>query len=78
MGVCGCYTPKPGGCPACNPGGFDLAPKPITPGRVDFVPQGCICPPTSEQTCRNPLCPRGGAPLAQGLPFVPTGTGSAP
>jgi hypothetical protein len=22
------------------------------------VPQGCICPPTSEQTCGNPLCPR--------------------
>ena len=22
--------------------------------------QGCICPPTSEQTCKNPFCPRGG------------------
>lgn len=22
--------------------------------------QGCICPPTSEQTCKNPTCPRGG------------------
>lgn len=21
-------------------------------------PHGCICPPTSEQTCMNPLCPR--------------------
>ena len=21
-------------------------------------PIGCICPPTSEQTCMNPLCPR--------------------
>lgn len=21
-------------------------------------PQGCICPPTSEQTCQNPACPR--------------------
>ena len=20
--------------------------------------QGCICPPTSEQTCQNPYCPR--------------------
>ena len=19
---------------------------------------GCVCPPTSEQTCQNPLCPR--------------------
>jgi len=22
------------------------------------APAGCICPPTSEQTCMNPLCPR--------------------
>lgn len=28
---------------------------------VTPLPQGCICPPTSEQTCRNPNCPR--APL---------------
>jgi hypothetical protein len=21
-------------------------------------PHGCICPPTSEQTCEGPLCPR--------------------
>lgn len=21
-------------------------------------PMGCICPPTSEQTCMNPSCPR--------------------
>jgi hypothetical protein len=20
--------------------------------------QGCICPPTSERTCKNPKCPR--------------------
>lgn len=20
--------------------------------------RGCICPPTSEQTCQSPLCPR--------------------
>lgn len=26
-------------------------------------PMGCICPPTSEQTCQNPLCPRK-APVA--------------
>lgn len=25
-----------------------------------YVPQGCICPPTSEQTCQNPMCPRKG------------------
>ena len=32
-------------------------------GQVCYFPaptQGCICPPTSEQTCRNPFCPRGG------------------
>jgi hypothetical protein len=23
-------------------------------------PMGCICPPTSEQTCQNGLCPRKG------------------
>lgn len=23
-----------------------------------FIPQGCVCPPTSEQTCENPMCPR--------------------
>ncbi len=22
------------------------------------VTQGCICPPTSEKTCENPICPR--------------------
>jgi len=22
------------------------------------IQQGCICPPTSEQTCQNPTCPR--------------------
>lgn len=29
-------------------------------GPGETAPQGCICPPTSEQTCRNPVCPRGG------------------
>lgn len=24
------------------------------------TPMGCICPPTSEQTCQNPICPRKG------------------
>jgi len=27
-------------------------------GRIEPAPQGCICPPTSEQTCQNPTCPR--------------------
>ena len=25
-------------------------------------PMGCICPPTSEQTCENQLCPRKAIP----------------
>ncbi len=24
---------------------------------------GCVCPPTSEQTCQSPLCPRKAVPL---------------
>lgn len=26
-------------------------------------PRGCICPPTSERTCRAPACPRQGVEL---------------
>ena len=34
-------------------------PTGISEKRVDpSRPMGCICPPTSEQTCMNPLCPR--------------------
>lgn len=25
---------------------------------VGAKPRGCVCPPTSEQTCQGPLCPR--------------------
>ncbi len=25
---------------------------------IPSSPVGCICPPTSEQTCQNPVCPR--------------------
>ena len=25
-------------------------------------PHGCICPPTSEQTCGSPMCPRRAPP----------------
>jgi hypothetical protein len=70
------YSNSMGGphiCPACDCG---YPPHVGNPGRVKddlAVPvfltpmQGCICPPTSEQTCRNPMCPRGGA-----LPFIVT------
>ncbi len=26
-------------------------------------PRGCICPPTSEKTCKGPMCPRQGHSL---------------
>lgn len=28
------------------------------PRPVVVMNQGCICPPTSEQTCQSPTCPR--------------------
>jgi hypothetical protein len=34
---------------------------PQYPGFYQSLPvqqQGCICPPTSEQTCQSPTCPR--------------------
>lgn len=35
---------------------------PVSPPPPDFMlPSltiGCVCPPTSEQTCQNPTCPR--------------------
>lgn len=30
------------------------------PQPFQYLPPGCICPPTSEQTCKSPTCPRGG------------------
>lgn len=29
--------------------------------RQTHAPAGCVCPPTSEQTCKSIFCPRGGA-----------------
>jgi hypothetical protein len=37
---------------------------------VHFPPMGCICPPTSEQTCQNGMCPR--KPIAAGIATPPT------
>lgn len=32
---------------------------PITPIQpTQPIVAGCICPPTSEKTCENPMCPR--------------------
>lgn len=34
-------------------------PHEMNPRLVSVAPPtGCICPPTSEQTCENPYCPR--------------------
>lgn len=33
-------------------------------GKYEGPVQGCICPPTSERTCQNPLCPRKPIPSA--------------
>ena len=59
-----CASPD---CPICNRGRhleYRLPPQPqvyqITPS-----PMGCICPPTSEQTCQNPACPRKGFRLSE-------------
>lgn len=49
-------------------------PHPYQPWNILKSPQGCVCPPTSEQTCRNPNCPRKPpAPLT-----VTCSTGAAP
>jgi hypothetical protein len=31
-------------------------------------PQGCICLPTSEKTCQNPICPRKALAKAEAAP----------
>ena len=49
-------------CPICHPnvhrqmGGFPLPYYPVTV--LPSAPVGCVCPPTSENTCRNDNCPR--------------------
>lgn len=50
----------PGICPSCDCGNPPHIGNPALAHPV-FYPQpmhGCICPPTSEQTCQNPMCPR--------------------
>lgn len=46
---CGRY-----GCASRRTPGHLISISPPMP----FAPQGCICPPSSEQTCMNPTCPR--------------------
>ena len=33
---------------------------------IPHIPAGCICPPTSEQTCQSPICPRKPIPSVGG------------
>ena len=69
MNVCTrvpCFMDSAGYCSSCNPRPFYAPnPDPFRPGAVPIPmgqptspPHGCICPPTSEQTCEGPLCPR--------------------
>ena len=41
-------------CPICFP---QLFPQP----HFHYTPPGCVCPPTSEQTCQADYCPRRGS-----------------
>ena len=50
-----CEALTSGYCPRCDGGFPPIVVPPILHGQT--LP-GCICPPTSEQTCGNPMCPR--------------------
>ena len=41
------------------------------PGYYQAPQVGCICPPTSEQTCGNPICPRKPIPSAASIGATP-------
>lgn len=49
-------------CPVCRQFNCQCgtAPQPWPPyyPPVYSYPMGCVCPPTSEKTCGNPMCPR--------------------
>lgn len=47
-----------GGCAARREQPAWRSPYYTPPPQPVFVQHGCICPPTSEQTCQSPLCPR--------------------
>lgn len=45
--------------PKPQPAEPDTEPQtPAVPLVAPPIPKGCICPPTSEQTCQNPQCGR--------------------
>jgi hypothetical protein len=47
-------------CPVCRSQPCRCTTAPQWPVYYPPVsqPMGCICPPTSEQTCKSPMCPR--------------------
>lgn len=51
-----CQMTSAGTCHRCGLGHltYHMPPAPV------FQPAGCICPPTSEKTCENQMCPRKG------------------
>ena len=53
-GPCGNYLCTMYGCQRTAP---CYQPTTVAPNYTP-LPHGCICPPTSEQTCQNPVCPR--------------------
>ena len=56
IGTMGCYAPC--GAPVCERYGCVARRREPDLWVVPPQQQGCICPPTSEQTCLNDRCPR--------------------
>lgn len=60
MAECICGWGGEGPCP-CPNNPLYRPRQPAWPGMYVIpqpLPQGCVCPPTSEKTCENPTCPR--------------------
>lgn len=55
MTACFCIGPQ-NGQPAC-PCMMRLMGRQET-GQIQFIPQGCVCPPGAELTCMGENCPR--------------------
>lgn len=61
MGACANYICTTHGCQGhC---GYQVPRQGYWTGMLG-APRGCICPPTSEQTCQSQACPRKTLPLA--------------
>ncbi len=56
----GSGSPNSHSCVYCMPNDPHPLPDPNATFSAPLppAPVGCICPPTSEQTCQNPVCPR--------------------